>query len=183
MKRYWTSTNSLTGGTIARNHTATAQVRDAASDPRINHKVRTFLRDLDKDRIPFWELPQHKLQDRVAGLQNKTLADISGVSASERTITQKGRTVREEHHGIALGQADLRERQTRRTRVALVDGPSERHDTEPTFLAAIAGELAKLHGGTARQHSSLAKDLLEKVFRNVEREERSVQWRRAVHAA
>jgi len=79
---------------IAMNQTATAQVSDAASDSRVNHKVRTFLRELNKASTPFGEVPQPKLQDEVAGLQNKELVHMFGVSTSERTITQDGRMAR-----------------------------------------------------------------------------------------
>jgi acetyl esterase len=33
-------------------------VPNAATDPRINPQVRTFLAELNKDSSPFWELPQ-----------------------------------------------------------------------------------------------------------------------------
>jgi len=75
------------------NHTASAQVRDAASDSRINRKFRTFLHELNKYRTPFCELRQHLPQDRVTGLQNKALVGISGVSTTEWTIRREGRTV------------------------------------------------------------------------------------------
>ncbi len=61
--------------------------------------------------------------------------------------------------------------------------PGERHDAEPTFLAAIAGELAQLRGGTARQHISSARQLLEEAFRSMELQKRATQCRRPVHAA
>ena len=35
---------------------------DAASDPRIDPQVRSFLAELNKDSSPFWELPQPKPQ-------------------------------------------------------------------------------------------------------------------------
>jgi acetyl esterase/lipase len=33
-------------------------VPNAATDPRIDPQVRTFLAELNKDSSPFWELPQ-----------------------------------------------------------------------------------------------------------------------------
>ena len=68
------------------NRTSTVQVQEATFDPRVNHKVRTFLWEINKDRTPFWELPRSKPQLRVTGLQNKTLVDMSGVGTSETTI-------------------------------------------------------------------------------------------------
>ena len=33
---------------------------DAATDPRIDPQVRAFLREINKDSSPFWELPDRK---------------------------------------------------------------------------------------------------------------------------
>ena len=43
---------------------------DAATDPRIDPQVRAFLREINKDTSPFWELPQPKPQEILTGLQN-----------------------------------------------------------------------------------------------------------------
>src|SRR5215475_11192010 len=67
---------------------------DAATDPRIDPQIRAFLRELNKDPSPFWELPQPKPQEILTGLQNKTPVDMSGVNVTEKTITQDGRTVK-----------------------------------------------------------------------------------------
>ena len=71
-----------------------AQVPNAATDPRIDPKVRSFLADLNKDSSPFWKLPQPKPQEILTALQNKTPVDMSGVTTTERSITQDGRTVK-----------------------------------------------------------------------------------------
>lgn len=71
-----------------------AQVPNAATDPRIDPQVRAFLAELNKDSSPFWELPQPKPQEILTSLQNKTPVDMSGVTTTERTITQDGRTVK-----------------------------------------------------------------------------------------
>lgn len=81
-------------GEIVMSQGAAAQVPNAATDPRIDPQVRSFLADLNKDSSPFWELPQPKPQEILTGLQNKTPVDTSGVTTSERTITQDGRTVK-----------------------------------------------------------------------------------------
>ncbi len=54
---------------------------------------------------------------------------------------------------------------------------------QPTFLSAIAQEMANLHGGTAQQHADGARQVLEAAFRNMERKKRVVTPSRAVHAA
>jgi acetyl esterase len=74
--------------------TATAQIPDAATDPRINHQVRTFLKEANKDSSPFWELPGPEVRATLTGLQEKTPVDLSGVTITERTITQDGRQVK-----------------------------------------------------------------------------------------
>jgi hypothetical protein len=48
-------------------HTAAAQSPDATTDPRINHEVRTFLWELNKDSSPFWELPGPQVRATVTG--------------------------------------------------------------------------------------------------------------------
>jgi acetyl esterase/lipase len=67
---------------------------DAATDPRIDPKVQSFLTEVNKDPSPFWELPQPKPQEIITGLQNKTPVDMSGVTTVEKTITQDGRSVK-----------------------------------------------------------------------------------------
>jgi acetyl esterase/lipase len=67
---------------------------DAATDPRIDPQVRAFLREINKDSSPFWELPQPKPQEILTGLQNRTPVDMSGVTTTEQTLTQDGQTVK-----------------------------------------------------------------------------------------
>src|SRR5262250_2609613 len=81
-------------GGIVMSQTAVAQAPNAATDPRIDPQVRSFLAELNKDSSPFWELPQPKPQEILTGLQNKTPVDLSGVTTIEKTITQDGRTVK-----------------------------------------------------------------------------------------
>ena len=63
-------------------------------DPRIDPQIRSFLAEIDKDSSPFWELPQPKPQDILTALQSQTAVDMSGVTTTETTITQDGRTVK-----------------------------------------------------------------------------------------
>jgi acetyl esterase/lipase len=74
--------------------TTMAAPPDAATDPRIDPQVRSFLADLNKDSSPFWELPQPKPQEILTGLQDKTPVDMSGVTTVEKTISQDGRSVK-----------------------------------------------------------------------------------------
>ena len=71
-----------------------AAAPEAATDPRIDPQVRSFLAEINKDSSPFWTLPQPKPQDILTGLQAKTPVDMSGVTTTERTITENGRTVK-----------------------------------------------------------------------------------------
>ncbi|HVO05129.1 MAG TPA: alpha/beta hydrolase [Candidatus Cybelea sp.] len=66
----------------------------APDDPRIDPQIRSFLAKIDKDSSPFWELQQPKPQEILTGLQNETPVDLSGVTVSQRTIQQDGRSVR-----------------------------------------------------------------------------------------
>ena len=83
----------LLGGIIMTQAVA-AQPPDAATDTRIDPHVRSFLAELNKDSSPFWELPQPKPQEILTGLQSKAPVDMSGVTTTERTITQDGRAVK-----------------------------------------------------------------------------------------
>ena len=71
-----------------------AAAPDPATDPRIDPQIRSFLAAINKDSSPFWELPQPKPQEILTGLQSQTPVDLSGVTTTERTITQEGRTVK-----------------------------------------------------------------------------------------
>src|ERR1700743_3835633 len=67
---------------------------DAATDPRIDPQVRAFLREINQNPSPFWELPQPKPQEILTALQNQSPVDMSGVTTTERTITQNGQSVK-----------------------------------------------------------------------------------------
>src|SRR5215475_5212371 len=71
-----------------------AAAPDAATDPRIDPTVRSFLTKINKDSSPFWELPQPKPQEILTGLQSQTVVDMSGATTTERTISQDGRSVK-----------------------------------------------------------------------------------------
>jgi acetyl esterase len=82
------------GGILIMTHVATAQTPNAATDPRIDPKIRAFLSDLNKDSSPYWELSQPKPQEILTQLQSKTPVDMSGISIIERTIEKDGRRVK-----------------------------------------------------------------------------------------
>jgi acetyl esterase/lipase len=86
-------TTFLIGATIVMSQTAAA-APDAASDPQIDPRVRTFLADLNKDSSPFWELPGPQVRAIVTGLQATTPVDLSGVTIAEKTITEHGRHIK-----------------------------------------------------------------------------------------
>ena len=92
MNRFLTSTLAL-GAIVTMTPTANA-APDAATDPRIDPQVRTFLADVNKDSSPFWTLPGPQVRSVLTSLQAKTPVDLSGVIISEKTIRQDGRSVK-----------------------------------------------------------------------------------------
>ncbi len=60
---------------MALTQAAPAATPDPATDPRIDPQVRAFLKEINKDPSPFWELPQPKPQEILTGLQNKFPVD------------------------------------------------------------------------------------------------------------
>jgi acetyl esterase len=80
-------------GAILMTQTAHA-APDAATDPRIDPQVRSFLAKINKDPNPFWELPQPTPQQILTDLQRQTAVDMSGVTTTEQTISQDGRSVK-----------------------------------------------------------------------------------------
>lgn len=85
---------ALTLGASMMTQAAVAAAPEAATDPRIDPQIRSFLAKINKDSSPFWELPQPKPQQILTELQQQTVVDMSGVTTSERTISQNGRTVK-----------------------------------------------------------------------------------------
>ncbi|ESJ21484.1 alpha/beta hydrolase [Cupriavidus sp. HPC(L)] len=81
----------ILGATIMSNQVSAQPV---SADDHLDPPVRAFLTELNKDSSPFWELPQPRPQEILTGLQSQTKVDMSGVTTTERTITQDGRTVK-----------------------------------------------------------------------------------------
>jgi acetyl esterase len=91
------STLKLTAFTLGASimtQAAVAATPNAATDPRIDPQVRSFLAKINKDSSPFWELPQPKPQEILTGLQSQTAVEMSGVTTTEKTISQDGRSVK-----------------------------------------------------------------------------------------
>ncbi len=93
MKRHSLLASACLLGASALSHAAPAATT-VATDPNIDPQVRSFLVQIDKDPSPFWTLPQPKPQDILTGLQAQTPVDMSGVTTTEKTITQGGKTVK-----------------------------------------------------------------------------------------
>jgi len=81
------------GALIAMSHTAVA-APDAATDPRIDPQVRSFLAEVNKHSSPFWTLPGPQVRAVLTGLQAKTPVDLSGVIITEKTIAENGQKVK-----------------------------------------------------------------------------------------
>lgn len=82
----------LIGATIMTDTAFGAQ--SVATDPHLDPTVRSFLVEIDKDSSSYWELPQPKPQEILTNLQAQTPVDMSGVTVTERTITQDGKSVK-----------------------------------------------------------------------------------------
>jgi acetyl esterase/lipase len=82
----------LVGATIISQ--AAVAAPDAATDTRIDPKIRAFLAELNKDSSPFWEKPGPQVRATLTGLQAKTPVDLSGVTISEKTISENGQSVK-----------------------------------------------------------------------------------------
>jgi acetyl esterase/lipase len=68
-------------------------VDNAANDPAIDRRTRAFLKELNKDSSPFWELPGDQPRSIVTALQDQTPVDLSGITVDQRAITVDGRSV------------------------------------------------------------------------------------------
>jgi acetyl esterase len=67
---------------------------DVATDLGIDPQIRLFLKELNKDTSPFWEKPGPEVRAVLSGLQSKILVDLSGVSISEKIISENGQSVK-----------------------------------------------------------------------------------------
>jgi acetyl esterase len=92
MKRALTLT-ILAGAMIAMTRTVFTSP-DAATDPHIDPRIRSFLAEVNRDNSPYWEKPGPEVRATLTGLQAKTPVDMSGVTITERSISANGRPVK-----------------------------------------------------------------------------------------
>jgi acetyl esterase/lipase len=69
---------------------ASPEIPDAATDRRIERRVREFLTELNKNPDPFWLLPGDEVRATLSGLQATVEVDLSGVEVEERDIEVDG---------------------------------------------------------------------------------------------
>lgn len=81
----------LIGATVM---TQPVLAQDVANDTHLDPQVKQFLEKINKDPSPFWELPQPKPQDILTGIQDQYHVDMSGVTTTEKTVTENGQTVK-----------------------------------------------------------------------------------------
>ena len=67
---------------------------DPASDPNIDPQIRIFLKEVNKDSSPAWEKPGPEIRATLTGLQAKTPVDMSGITVTEKTISENDRKVK-----------------------------------------------------------------------------------------
>jgi acetyl esterase/lipase len=65
-------------------------VPDAATDLRIERRVREFLAEVNKDSSPYWLLPGDQVRGTLAGLQASVSVDLGGVEVEERDVEVDG---------------------------------------------------------------------------------------------
>ena len=67
---------------------------DPASDPKIDPQIRIFLDEINKDTNPIWEKPGPEVRATLTALQAQTPVDLSGITITEKTISENGRKVK-----------------------------------------------------------------------------------------
>jgi acetyl esterase/lipase len=73
---------------------AAVLIPDAATDPRINPPVRAFLKEVNRDRSPFWMRPGPQVRAVLTRLQDKYPADVSRVTITDTAMEVGGRAVK-----------------------------------------------------------------------------------------
>jgi acetyl esterase/lipase len=82
------------GAMMAMTQAPATAAPDAATDPNIDPQIRTFLAVLNKDASPFWEKPGSQVRAVLTGLQSKTPIDLSGITVSQKTLSEGGQVVK-----------------------------------------------------------------------------------------
>jgi acetyl esterase/lipase len=73
---------------------AALAVPETSADQNIDPQVHAFLKEVNKDPSPFWELPGPQVRATLTGLQDKYPVDMSGVTIADKSIDVRGRTVK-----------------------------------------------------------------------------------------
>jgi acetyl esterase len=60
----------------------------------VHHRIRPFLKELNKDSSPFWELSVDQVRAVLTGLQNKTPVDLSAVTTEQKDIVSEGKNIK-----------------------------------------------------------------------------------------
>ena len=84
---------TLTLGVCVMTQAALA-VPETSADQNIDPQVHAFLKEVNKDPSPFWELPGPQVRATLTGLQDKYPVDMSGVTIADKSIDVRGRTVK-----------------------------------------------------------------------------------------
>ena len=72
-----------------------AQSIDPAKDPHIESNIRAFLKVLNSGTgKPLEQLPPKEARAVLSGAQSSVKVDLSGITVTEKTITQDGQTVK-----------------------------------------------------------------------------------------
>jgi acetyl esterase/lipase len=66
---------------------------EPALDPAIDRRTRAFLRVINENATPFWELPGDQPRATVTALQDQTPVDMSGVEVEQHELTVDGRSI------------------------------------------------------------------------------------------
>jgi acetyl esterase len=82
----------FTGAMFAMTQSSAAP--DAAQDPRIDPQIRAFLSEMNMGSSPYWTRSGPEVRAVLTGLQAKTLVDVSGVTITEKTISENGQSVK-----------------------------------------------------------------------------------------
>ena len=81
--------------TVALGNSLTAQNIDPAKDPHIESNVRAFLKVLNSGTgKPLEQLPPKEARAVLTDAQSSVKVDLSGITVSEKTITQDGESVK-----------------------------------------------------------------------------------------
>ena len=127
---------------------ATMAAPDAATDPQIDPKIRTFLKELNKDSSPYWEKPGPQVRATLTGLQAKTPVDMSGVTIMEKIIPTDGANVPNTERSISEDGRKLK---------LYVVKPENAKGTPPVILFIHGGVWI---AGEFENHKRLVRDLV-----------------------